>query len=692
MAGLLPGLPSSRRLTVPPDLLPPVYPVRHIKNVLIPMSDGVHIAVDLFMPEGGDRSGPFPAVFEFLPYRKDDRTAARWNAHYYFAERGFVGVRADIRGTGGSEGVAADEYTPQEQKDACEVIDWTSRQPWCNGNVGMFGTSYGGFNTIQTAMHARDAPALKAIIPHAATDDRYNNDVHYYGGCLMGIDQVVYPGWMVAMNAMPPYPQYTTEDWAGVWQQHLEGNPPWLLDWLRHQIEDEYWLQGSLKTDYASIKCPVLHLGGWADGYTNPVFRMLQHLKVPNRAIVGPWQHSRPNDAYPEPRINHLHEMARWWAQWLRGEDTGVMREPQLAMYVQHGARPHPFMPHMPGEWRYEEKWPPERLEQRPLYLASAGELRAEPEANNESDGYRYLATVGTTAGFWCPLWAPWGLARDQAADEARSLTYTTAPFERPLEILGFPRAILHVSSSAETAFFSIKISDVAPDGSSTLVTRGILNATHRFSHRNPQPLTPDEVYELEIPLKVVSWVFQPDHRLRVSIASSDWPTVWPSPQPATNKIFRGRARPSHILLPVVSPPQKTLPTPEFLPALNLPPRALTQSERPIWRVTEDVVEGVAAVHVRDCHRVRPMGEDFEVEEEQTVEAAASDAHPERAHAKSMQRISMFQPDGRTDLTGRIGLRSTATQLHVDVELRVTLDGKSFFQKQWIETIPRISL
>jgi len=593
----------------------------------------------------------------------------------------------DIRGTGGSEGVALDEYTPQEQKDACEVIDWASRQPWCDGNVGMFGTSYGGFNTLQTAMH--NPPALKAIIPHAATDDRYHDDVHYSGGCLMGIDQVVYPGWMVPMNAMPPYPQYTTEDWAGVWQQHLEGNPPWLLEWLRHQTEDEYWRQGSLKTDYASIKCPVLHLGAWSDGYPNAVFRMLQHLKVPNRAIVGPWQHSRPNDAYPEPRLNHLHEMTRWWAHWLRGEDTGVMREPQLAMYVQHGARPHPFLPYMPGEWRYEAKWPPDRLEERPLYLAGHGELRAGLEANTETDEYRYLATIGTTAGFWCPLWAPWGLARDQAADEARSLTYTTPPLEAPLEILGFPQAILHVSSSAEIAFFSVKVSDVAPDGASTLVTRGILNATHRHSHRDPQPLTPGEVCELAIPLKVVSWVFQPGHRLRVSIASSDWPTVWPSPRPAVNRIHRGRARPSRLILPVVGPTDKSLPAPQFQPAIHLPPRALTHNERPIWRVSEDVVEGLATVYIRDCHRVRPVGEDFEVEEAQTVEVAATDAHPDRAHAKSVQRISMFQPDGRTDLLGRVAVRSTAAHLHVDIELRVTVDGEPFFQRQWVETIPR---
>lgn len=671
---------------MPTDLLQPSYSVRHIKNVLIPMSDGVRLAADLFMPEA---PGPFPAVLEYLPYRKDDRTAARWNAHYYFAERGFVGARVDIRGTGGSEGIVLDEYTPQEQQDACEVIAWLSQQPWCNGNVGMWGTSYGGFNCIQTAMH--NPPALKAIIPHAATDDRYNDDVHYFGGCLMGIDQVVYPIWMIPMNAMPPYPQYTTEDWAGVWRQHLEGNPPWLLPWLRHQSEDDYWLQGSLKTDYGSIKCPVFHIGGWQDGYTNAVFRMAQQLKVPNRALVGPWQHSRPLDAYPGPRVNHLHEMVRWWAQWLRGEDTGVLAEPQLAVYVQHGTPLHPFLTHMPGQWRFEEKWPPDRLQDRPLYLAGQGRLRPEPEPGSEAENYRYQATVGITAGFWCPISPPFGLARDQALDEARSLVYTTEPIDKPVEILGFPKAMLHVSSSAEIAFFSVKLNDVAPDGTSTLVSRGMLNATHRRSHRDPQPLTPGEVYELEIPLKVASWVFKPGHRLRVAISCSDWPTIWPSPQPAVNKVFRGSARPSRIILPVVEllEPSIGRPEPHLQPAVALHPTADSHTEMPVWRISQDVVDGSMHVYTRDWRKVRPEGEDFEVEEDHQAEAAASDERPDRAYAKATQRISMMQPDGRTDVIGRAAIRSTTSHLHVDIELRVLVDDEPFFDRHWLETIPR---
>jgi putative CocE/NonD family hydrolase len=673
---------------MPRDLLQPSHSVRLMKNVLIPLSDGTRLAADLFMPEPGHggENGPYPAVLEYLPYRKDDFMAGTANVHRYFAERGFASIHVDIRGTGGSEGVAADEYTPQEQRDACEVIDWLSRQPWCNGNVGMFGTSYGGFNSIQTAMHA--PPALRAIVPHAATDDRYNDDVHFYGGCLTGIDQVLYPLWMVAMNAMPPHPEYAGADWAAIWHNRLQNNPVWMIEWLRHHADDDYWRQASLKTDYGSIKAAVYHMGGWADGYTNPVFRMLEHLQAPNKALVGPWTHLRPHQGWPGPAMNHLHEMTRWWAHWLRDEDTGIMQEPPVALYIQHGAAPDPFLKHMPGQWRYEEKWPPDRVEERPLYFAGESRLAEKPESQAEADEYRYRATTGITRGFWCPLWPPYGLARDQAADEARSLAFTGPRLEAPLEILGRPRAVLHVSSTAEIAFFVVKLSDVAPDGTSTLVSGGVLNATHRHSHSQPEALVPGEVYELEIDLKVVSWVFQPGHRLRVAISCSDWPIIWPSPQPAINTLYRGGARPSRILLPVARPPERPLPEPQFLPPPQMS-RSREHSARPTWSMTQDAIDGLTVVRVAEESRGSPEGAPFEIESQTASEAGASDDQPDRAYAKGTQRFGIVRRDSRTDVVGRASVRSTARHLHVDIEQRVTVDGELFFQRGFVETIER---
>ena len=184
-----------------PPVIAAKYKVRVERNVLIPVRDGTKLAADLVRP---DADGKFPAVIEYMPYRKGDVSYAREAEHRYFAARGFVGVRIDVRGTGGSEGVNTDEYMPVEQTDGYDAVEWCAAQPWCNGKVGMFGSSYGGFTAVQVAMH--QPPSLKAIVPLYATDDRYTDDCHYApgGNMRMYYDVGAYGGSMVAMNALPP--------------------------------------------------------------------------------------------------------------------------------------------------------------------------------------------------------------------------------------------------------------------------------------------------------------------------------------------------------------------------------------------------------------------------------------------------------------------------------------------------------
>jgi putative CocE/NonD family hydrolase len=666
------------------DLISAKYTVRQVKNVRIPLSDGIYLAANLLMPEG---EGRFPAILEYIPYRKDDISVRTAAPHHYFAERGFVGVQVDIRGTGNSEGVILDEYTPQEQKDACEVIVWLSQQPWCNGNVGMWGTSYGGFNAIQTAMH--NPSALKAIVPHAATDDRYNDDVHYFGGCMMGLDLLIYPLEMITMNALPPYPEDMEDDWANMWRQRLEGNPPWIIEWLRHQTEDEYWRQGSLKVDYGSIKCPVFQIGGWADGYANAAARMMQNLNVPNKALIGPWGHVRPDAGRPGPSIGYLHEMVRWWAYWLRGEDTGIMQEPRIASYIQEGASPHPFLPHMPGHWRFMNTWPPEGVSERAFFMGSRNQLRVAPETGSEADVYRYQATVGLAGGFWCPGARPYGLSWDQGIDDSHSCIFTSEPLTEPLEILGRPKALLYVSSTAEIAYFVVKVSDVAPGGSTRLVSRGVLNATHRLSHSQPQPLTPNEVYELEIPLKVVSWVFQQGHCIRVAISSSDFPTIWPSPHLATNTILRGSTRPSRVILPVVEHTGRSLPEVMFQPPAPLKTYAKYEGERPNWQISRDVVDGLTTVVLNSKYKMQPLGESYALASDTYTEMATSDERPDQTYIKGRSKYKVLLQHEQIDVVGHADIKSSSTDFNIDVKLRVDIDQEPFFQRQWLETIPR---
>jgi len=288
--------------------------VREIENLLIPMGDGVRLAARVWLPPDADAS-PVPAILEMIPYRKRDGTAARdAMIHPYLAGHGYACLRVDIRGSGDSEGVLLDEYLEREQQDAVEAIEWIARQPWCTGRVGMMGISWGGFNSLQVA--ARRPPQLGAIITLCSTDDRYADDAHYMGGCLL-TENMTWGSAIFAHAALPPDPELVGPDWRRLWLQRLEAHHPWIERWLAHQRRDDYWRQGSVCEDYAAIACPVYAIGGWADAYTNAVPRLLQHLKVPRKGLIGPWAHAFPHLASPGPAIGFLQEALRWWDQWL---------------------------------------------------------------------------------------------------------------------------------------------------------------------------------------------------------------------------------------------------------------------------------------------------------------------------------------------------------------------------------------
>lgn len=484
------------------------------------MSNGVRLSATLYLPDTPN-DGPFPAVVEYHPYRKDDNKIPRdWRTQSYLARKGYVGVRLDVRGTGASEGIAWNEYTAQEQQDCLQALAWVAAQPWCTGNLGMWGSSYGGITTIQAAMHA--PPQLKAIITMHALVDRYTDDVHYHGGCLPVNESVAWAGRMVALNALPPLPEWVGERWYVLWRERLERTPQWPLEWLHHQTRDAYWRQGSLSENWEAIQCPVFAIGGWADSYHNFVLHMLQHLRVPRKGLIGPWLHDMPHVAYPGPQIDHLQEMVRWWDYWLKEIDTGIMDEPMLTIWVQGSRPPDPYPQVIPGRWRCETEWPVARTDLQTWYLGQEGTFVAAPPAQAAPDRWAGPLTVGIMAPFWCTGYRPSGLPRDQRRDDAYSLTFTSPPLQEPLEILGFPTVKLYVAASEPVAQLAVKLCDVAPDGSSLLVTRGVLNLTHRHSHEYPAALIPGKIYPIALELSSISHIFAAGHHVRLSIAGTD--------------------------------------------------------------------------------------------------------------------------------------------------------------------------
>jgi uncharacterized protein len=660
----------------------PRYEVRVARNVRIPLSDGKHLAADLFFP---DASGRFPAVFDYYPYRKDDTSAANLRYHRYLARRGFVGIRLDVRGTGGSGGTAVDEYTPREQLDAVEAIEWMAKQSWCNGNVGMFGASYGGFNSLQVAMHR--PPALKAICPMYFTDNRFTDDCHYKGGALqMLFDTGTYGLFMVVLNALPPHLQTTGVDWAALWEEHLQAEP-WLLRWLEHQTYDEQWKQGSLGEDYGAISCAVYLFGGWRDGYTNCNLRVFQHLRCPKKVLIGPWLHVAPDVGVPGPPIDHLHEMARFFDYWLKGVDDGIMAEPPVTLYVQRFDPPTADRATTSGFWRHEAGWPLDRSAERLLYLGDGGALSSEPTAEASTATYHYNPTVGTTFGMFSAS-SPLVLPVDQRLEEAYSRSWTSAPLTEPIEILGYARVVLNLSTTTDIATVVARLIDVAPDGTAALVTKGILNLTHRDSHETPTPIVPGQLYEVTVPLDATSWLFEPGHQIRLGLSGADFPNTWPSPKPYVGTVYLAKEAPSRLILPVVAPQVPALSAPRLQPPALIESTAEVQTERLIWRVSRDHMAGTTEVFLRTAHRAR-VGDDVEFSRGSEMNAVASELQPSRASVRGLSWVTLQLLDRTVDTRARGQIESTESILHVTIQLDVTMDGVPHLTKRWVRSIPR---
>jgi uncharacterized protein len=657
------------------------------RHVTIPMADGVRLAATLYLPDG---DGPWPALLEALPYRKDDVTASYRPEYLRLAEAGYVMCRVDVRGTGSSEGVAEDEYPAVERTDLSTVIDWLATRDWSTGAVGMYGTSYSGFNAIQLAIEG--PPALKAVIPIFATDDRFGDDVHYFGGALKQLDLVDYPTYMIAMNALPPVPSIFGEGWREEWERRVAANEPWILTWLEHQRWDDYWRFGSLRPDYGRIRIPTMIIAGWADGYRNNTFRTFEALTCPKRLLIGPWSHASTDTCLPGPNHDLIPEHLRWWDRWLKDEDTGVDREPPILVYAQRSTLPAPDRREVRGAWRFEPVWPPERLRPATWSLADA---EAGGEALGEGpDALDVRGDVGWTAWISCAGAMPWGQPDDQRPDELHSLTYTWPALDRELELLGHARLRVRVASTAPVAYLSAKLCDVFPDGTSSLVTRGLLNLTHRDSRERPEPLEPGATYEVDLELEAMAWTFEAGHRVRLDLAGTDWPNAWPPPAPLTLSIDRATAT---LELPVLDGPPP-VPEPPALP----PPNRERANTSPKERPKEDPSAGwvkwsVAREQLAHATRAEAgSAGDYPARDDVTAFAERYDGvvrvsldDPGTASTWSEGWFELRFPEAACTSHAEMTVESDRDAYRVGIDLVVSEDGVERWRRRWDRTIPR---
>ena len=665
--------------------------VKEDAQLRIPLADGTWLAGRVWRPETSD-TRPVPAVLEFIPYRQRDLTAVRDSIHHpYLAGHGYAGIRVDLRGSGDSEGILTDEYLEQELCDAEQVLAWLAAQPWCNGRTGMMGISWGGFNTLQVA--ARRPPGLRAVVTACSTDDRYADDVHYMGGCLL-TDNLSWASTMFAYNSCPPDPAVVGERWREMWHQRLDGSGLWLEEWLRHQRRDAYWRHGSICEDYSAITCPVLAVSGWADGYTNSVFRLLAALDVPRKGLVGPWSHKYPHLGQPGPAVGFLQELIRWWDHWLRDADNDIMAEPMLRIWMQESVPPSTAYEERPGRWVGEPSWPSPQVR---AVAHPLGHHRIQPPGGAEPAPVREQKltvqsplSVGQFAGKWCSYNAPPDLPYDQREEDGGSLIFDGEALTERMEILGTPVTNLEFAVDKPVAMVAVRLSDVAPDGRATRISYGLLNLTHRAGQDRPEALTPGERYRVSVTLKAMAHALPPGHRLRLALSTSYWPLAWPPPQPVQLTIYPAS---SALVLPVrPDPGPDDLPVPSLGEPEGARPRETTQLEpaRHSWTVTRDLIDYKSTMEVvKDLGVVRFDDIDLEVTRraDERFSWVADDVTSVRG--ETTWAMGFARDDWKIETRTRTVLTSTETNFQLQAQLDAYEGSERVFERSWRLTIPR---
>jgi putative CocE/NonD family hydrolase len=662
------------------------HDVREDEHVLIPISDGVSLAARIWRPVGSEQE-PVPAVLELIPYRKRDLTAYRDSIHHpYMAGHGYACVRVDLRGSGDSEGILTDEYLERELCDAEEILAWLADQPWCNGKTAMMGISWGGFNALQVA--ARRPPSLGAIVTVCSTDDRYADDVHYMGGCLLS-DNLSWASTMFAYNSCPPDPALVGDRWRDMWFERLRHSGLWLEEWLSHQQRDEYWQHGSICEDFDSVRCPVLAVSGWADGYSNAVFRLLEKLPVDCMGLIGPWSHKYPHLGQPGPAIGFLQETVRWWDRWLKGIDNGVADEPALRVWMQDSVPPSTAYAERPGRWVGETEWPSRHVSQKRQLL---GRNRLVPPDEGAPSGVLSIESplsVGQFAGKWCSYNAPPDLPYDQREEDGGSLVFDSDALTENCEILGAPVVHLELASNRPNAMMAVRLSDVAPDGRATRVTYGLLNLTHRDGHEVAEPLEPGRRYQVDVQLNGVAHSFAAGHRMRVSLSTAYWPLAWPSPEPVRLEVFMGG---SELALPVrPSDGDQVSPRPFDVPE-GAVPIAVTQLEQGHhrWEVRRDLIGYRSALEVVNDLGVSRIDDiDLEISRraDEVYSSVADDFESVRGETTWQMRFRRDDWDVRT--VTRTVLTSTKTSFVLRAELDAYEGDRRVLSDNWDTTIPR---
>uniref|UniRef100_H3GN09 Xaa-Pro dipeptidyl-peptidase C-terminal domain-containing protein n=2 Tax=Phytophthora ramorum TaxID=164328 RepID=H3GN09_PHYRM len=724
---------------------PTISEVQVLENVWIPVDESTRLSARIWLPQASTASAKFSVVLEYIPYRKSDWTSTRdASNHVWLAQRGFAVARVDIRGSGNSEGHYDGEYTPQELQDGVKVIEWLANQSWSSGRVGVFGKSWGGFNGLQLAAMA--PPALRGVVSLYSTDDRYTDDVHYMGGAVLGSEALSWATVMFSLNALPMAPETVGSEveWRSRWKERLDKQFPWLHEWLAHQTRDEFWEHGSICESYGTVECPVLAIGGWNDGYFNAVARLIKGVKhSPSRGVVGPWSHNWPNHATPGPQIGFLEMCRQWWEHSLNGRmDESAAKFPDLQLFVKDAIEtPTARILEYPGKWRAVNDV--QELEQKfvTFYCSSEDGYKLQPAAEQPSSNERSIG-LNSLQGAWSGEWLSFG-GEDMPGNQVSADGVATTWFrtlDEDIEIVGRPEMSLFVKSNKPQALIMARLSDVSPSGKSTLITRGVLNLSHRHGHKLEQlkHMPIDETTHVKWQLNACAYTIRAGHTLVLSLTPNYWPMVWPSPEPVELTVsFAGANLVKLPILPeglasvdnAASCPAKEFPVEAGTPSRTIslreaPPleRSLTlllsetDSSQPLQRlvVKEDqgkdllVDEGIAMeetatkTYTIDAQCLHPRAS---IQRALTYEKLTPSEHSQLlakfphqvAAATHNDKVTLERTDfaehpvlpWKVTVETDSSMASDTTTFFLKDHMIVRLNDEIFFEKKWEEEIPR---
>ena len=661
------------------------YKVREIEHCLIPLSDGTQLAARIWLPDTASVQA-FPAILEYLPYRKRDGTALRDAlTHPWMAGQGYVCVRVDMRGNGESQGLMADEYLLQEQDDALEVIDWLCQQPWCDGNLGMMGISWGGFNSLQVA--ARQPEALKAIITLCSTDDRYADDIHYKGGNLL-LENFGWAATMLNFSAAVPDPLLVGDASRAMWQERLDAMPLLAKTWLQHQTRDDYWRHGSVCEDYSAIKAAVYAVGGWGDAYKNSVPRLMENLSGPKKSMLGPWIHKYPHFAVPNPAIGFLQEAKRWWDHWLKGIDNGVMDEPANRFYLQDVLPPKGSYAERPGIWVETAGWPDPQIRWTDYSLGAQG-LAPGNAALDQARSICSPLTTGLHQGEYCAIWFGPDGPTDQRRDDAQSLCFDSAPLTGTLALLGDVRLNLRLSSDTACGQLVARLNAVAPDGQVTQITYGVLNLNLRDDFATLTPPVPGEPMSVRLTLDQAGVRVPAGYRLRLALSTASFPLLWPSRELTTLTLLPEL---QSVQLPVFTGP--AVESPFEAPQCSTPAALETiRAAAPKRTLIEDVGSGEVCVRIEDdLGAMRFLDHGLWVDQRCTEEYRSLPWDPLSARADIQWHYRVGRDEWTVEVDSRLHIHADGEWFHIEAEQVARENGETVHRRQWNERVARLAL